>query len=89
MANKKAPKKTECPISLSDFLQHAKPLKVTLAGNDKIGEVKHFSTGSFGWNVTDKVVVEVNGVPLKVQAVCNLIVVGSKDAAADAPDQAA
>ncbi len=40
---------------------------------------KEFSTGSFGWNLTGKTMIEVTGIRLNVQIGMNLTVVGSKD----------
>jgi hypothetical protein len=42
--------------------------------------VKEFSTGSFGWNVNAKTVIEVGGRRLPVQVGLNLTVIGSKEA---------
>ena len=41
--------------------------------------MKEFSTGSFGWNLNTKVIVDVGGQPVNVQVGMNLTVVGSKD----------
>jgi hypothetical protein len=41
--------------------------------------VKEFSTGSFGWFLNDKFVIEVDGVPVKVQPSISLVIVGNKD----------
>jgi hypothetical protein len=72
--------KTECPLTRDEFLKAAKPLTVTVGGRQVVASVKEFSTGSLGWFSNDKIVVEIDGVPVKVQANLNLIVVGSKEA---------
>lgn len=72
--------KSACPISLSQFLEKAEPVKVTINGQEMIAEVKSFSTGSFGWYINGKTVIQVDGKPLSVQIGMNLTVVGSKDA---------
>lgn len=72
--------KTTCPISLTQFVEKAEPLKVTINGQDMLAEVKQFSTGSFGWYMNGKTVVTVDGKAISVQIGMNLTVVGSKDA---------
>jgi hypothetical protein len=68
------------PISRSDFLAKAEPLKVEVAGTTMVADPKEFSTGSFGWYLTGKITVSVDGKPLSVQVGANLTVVGSKEA---------
>ena len=70
-----------CPISKSDFMAKAEPLKVDVAGTMMTAEPRDFATGSFGWYLSGKVSVTVDGKPLSVQIGANLIVVGSKEAA--------
>ena len=72
--------KSPCPVSLSQFLEKAEPLKVTINGQEMLAEVKSFSTGSFGWYINGKTTVNVDGKPLSVQIGMNLTVVGSKEA---------
>ena len=45
-----------------------------------LADVKEFSTGSFGWYLNGKIVVNVDGKPCSVQVGMNLTVVGSKEA---------
>jgi hypothetical protein len=71
-----------CPISRSDFVAKAEPVKVDVAGTQMTAEAKEFSTGSFGWYLTGKVTIVVDGKPLSVQVGANLTVVGSKEAPA-------
>lgn len=70
-----------CPMSKTDFLAKAEPVKVEIAGFTMMAEPKEFSTGSFGWYLTGKVQVTVGGQPLPVQVGANLTIVGSKEAA--------
>jgi hypothetical protein len=85
---KQKDKKTECPVSRQQFLKAAKPLTLSIDGKANaeagaktvVASVKEFSTGSFGWFCNEKVTLEIDGVPVKVQANMNLIVVGSKEA---------
>lgn len=73
--------KSACPLSQSQFLEKAEPLRVVINGQEMLAEVKAFSTGSFGWYLNGKVVVTVDDKPLSVQIGMNLTVVGSKEAA--------
>jgi hypothetical protein len=74
------PPKTSCPVSLTQFLEKAEPVKVTINGQELLAEVKQFSTGSFGWYMNGKTVVQIDGRPVSVQIGMNLTIVGSKDA---------
>ena len=74
------PPKTSCPVSLSQFLEKAEPLKVVINGQEMHAEVKQFSTGSFGWYMNQKMTVSIDGKPVQVQIGMNMAVVGSKDA---------
>ncbi len=72
--------KTSCPITRSDFLQHATSVNFEIAGTPVTADPREFSTGSFGWYFTGKITMMVDGKKLPVQVGCNLTVVGSKDA---------
>jgi len=72
--------KSSCPVSQSQFLAKAEPLKITINGQEMLAEVKAFSTGSFGWYLNGKSTVSVDGKPVSIQIGMNLTVVGSKDA---------
>jgi hypothetical protein len=72
--------KSACPISQSQFLDKAEPLKVSINGQEMLAEVKSFSTGSFGWYLNGKTVVTVDGKAVSVQIGMNLTIVGSKEA---------
>jgi hypothetical protein len=74
------PAKTSCPITLTQFLEKAEPLKVTINGQEMLAEVKQFSTGSFGWYMNAKTVVSIDGKAVSVQIGMNMAIVGSKDA---------
>ncbi|MFP2930203.1 hypothetical protein ACLESO_34410 [Pyxidicoccus sp. 3LG] len=80
--------KSPCPVSLSQFLEKAEPLKVVINGQEHLAEVKSFSTGSFGWYINGKTTVTVDGKPLSVQIGMNLTVVGSKEADRGTPTPA-
>jgi len=72
--------KSPCPVTLTQFLEKAEPVKVVINGQELLAEVKSFSTGSFGWYINGKIVVQVDGKPLSVQIGMNMTVVGSKEA---------
>lgn len=72
--------KTSCPLTQAQFLEAAKPLKITIQGQDMLAEVKAFSTGSFGWYLNGKTMMEIDGKVVSVQIGMNLTVVGSKEA---------
>ena len=71
--------KTTCPITRKHFKEHAKALEVKIGDNSFLGEVKEFSTGSLGWHLNGKMVVNVGGTPVSVQIGMNLTIVGSKE----------
>jgi hypothetical protein len=71
--------KTSCPITRDQFKTGAKAVPVGIAGTTMLAEPKEFSTGSLGWYLSGKVVVDVNGTPVTVQVGLNLTIVGSKE----------
>ncbi len=72
-------KKTTCPISRSEFKTKGKPVTVSIAGVPLVAEVKEFSTGSLGWYLNGKTMIDVGGTPVSVQIGLNLTIVGSKE----------
>ena len=72
--------KTTCPVTRSQFVEKAEPLKIVVNGTELIAEVKEFSTGSFGWYLNGKVLVPIDGKNVSVQVGMNMTVVGSKEA---------
>jgi hypothetical protein len=74
------PPKTSCPVSLTQFMEKATPLKISINGQDMLAEVKSFSTGSFGWYLNGKTVIDIDGKAVSVQIGMNMTVVGSKEA---------
>ena len=73
--------KTTCPVTRTQFVEKAEPLKIIINGTELIAEVKEFSTGSFGWYLNGKTVITVDGKAVSVQIGMNMAVVGSKEAA--------
>jgi hypothetical protein len=76
-------KKTECPLTKKRFLEKAVALAVKVGDATLIAPARSFSTGSFGFQNNEKLVIVVDGVPIKVQCNVLLTVVGSKEAAAE------
>jgi hypothetical protein len=76
--------KSASPVSRSQFLEKAEPVKVSINGQEIVADKREFSTGSFGWYYNGKINITVDGKPLSVQVGLNLTVVGSKDASKDA-----
>jgi hypothetical protein len=72
--------KSACPLSKTQFLEKAEPVKVVINGQEIIADKREFSTGSFGWYFNGKITVQVDGKPLSIQVGLNLTVVGSKEA---------
>jgi len=74
------PPKTSCPVTATQFMEKAEPLKISINGQDMLAEVKSFSTGSFGWYLNGKTVISIDGKAVSVQIGMNMTVVGSKEA---------
>ncbi len=72
-------KKTSCPITRTEFAQSAKPVAVQIGDKSYTAVPKEFSTGSLGWNINDKITIDIGGKPVTVQIGMNLTVVGSKE----------
>lgn len=71
--------KSSSPITRAQFRSGAKPVTVAINGTPHLAEVKEFSTGSLGWYLNGKTVIEVDGVQVSVQIGLNLTIVGSKE----------
>lgn len=72
-------KKTVCPITREQFREGVKPVVIEIGGQKAVADPKEFSTGSLGWYLSGKTVVEVDGIPCTVQIGLNLTIVGSKE----------
>jgi hypothetical protein len=71
--------KTTCPITRQQFKEGAKPVAIAINDARLLADPREFSTGSLGWYLNGKTVVEVNGIPVTVQVGLNLTIVGSKE----------
>ncbi len=72
-------KKTTCPITRGEFRAKAKPVVVKIGDTPLQAEVKEFSTGSLGWYLNGKTMIDVGGTLVPVQIGLNLTIVGSKE----------
>jgi hypothetical protein len=81
--------KTFCSITRPQFRESAKPVTIKIGENTMIADPKEFSTGSLGWYLNGKAVMEINGVPVTVQIGMNLTIVGSKELPKDGESPAA
>jgi hypothetical protein len=72
--------KSASPVTRTQFLEKAEPVKVTINGQEIVADKREFSTGSFGWYYNGKITIPVDGKSLSIQVGLNLTVVGSKDA---------
>ena len=77
-------KKTTCPITRADFRGKAKPVAVTIGEQKLVADVKEFSTGSLGWYLNGKTMIDVGGTLVPVQVGLNLTIIGSKELPKDA-----
>ena len=73
--------KTTCPVSRAQFKEKAKAIEVVIDGTKMIAAAREFSTGSLGWNISNKMTIMVGDTPVTVQVGMNLTVVGSKELA--------
>ena len=71
--------KTICPITREQFKEQAKTMDVVINGIPMAAAAKEFSTGSLGWYLNGKTMIEVGSTPVSVQIGLNLTIVGSKE----------
>jgi len=72
--------KSPCPVTKTQFLDKAEPVKILIGSSELVADKREFSTGSFGWYYNGKTTISVDGKLLSVQVGLNLTVVGSKEA---------
>ena len=82
-------KKSTCPVSRKQFREKAQKVEVVINGQKWMAAPKEFSTNSLGWNLNEKITIDIDGVPTTVQVGLNLTLVGSKELPLDAPPAAA
>jgi hypothetical protein len=71
--------KSSLNLTRAEFRAGAKPISVVINGKELTALVKEFSTGSLGWNINEKLAVDVGGKSVMVQVGLNLTIIGSKD----------
>jgi hypothetical protein len=76
--------KTACPVTRAEFQERAKSIEVVIDGTKMIAAAREFSTGSLGWNISNKMTVMIGDKPVTVQVGLNVTVVGSKELPKDA-----
>lgn len=84
MADKKTSGKPEkkavtCPVSRDQFRKGAKPVNVSINGVPMVAMVKEFESGSLGWYLGNKTIIEIDGVQVEATIGLNLIITKSKD----------
>ncbi len=78
-------KKTNCPINREQFRSRARPVTITVCDIPMVVPTKEFSTGSLGWYLNGKTVIEIDGTPVQVQLGLSLTIIGSKELPLDIP----
>lgn len=84
-ATKKADKKDKkpkvpCPITRQQFIKDAKPITVVINGQTCVANVKEeFSSGSFGFVLSEKVPIDIGGVPVRFQGTMNLSAINAQE----------
>lgn len=77
-------RRTECPITAQEFIDHAPELDITVNGEPvRIRgtlEPRVYASGSFGWFVNGTIEIAINGKMVKFTFQPNIVAVGSKDA---------
>lgn len=69
----------KCPVTRSEFREQAQPVTVKINGAAMTALPKEFSTGSLGWHLNGKAILEVGGKQVSVQIGMNLTIIGSKE----------
>lgn len=77
MSKKK--KQKQKTITGSQFIQNAKPIDIKIDGQKLTAELKSFATGSLGWALTHKSIVNIPNIgDVEVQTQVNMVITGSK-----------
>ncbi len=69
----------KCSVTRAEFRETAQPVRVEINSAPMIALVKEFSTGSLGWYLNGKSVIDVGGKAVPVQIGINITVIGSKE----------
>ena len=68
----------EADINQADFEEKAKALNLGNALANRFADPKSFKSGSYGFFLNDKITIEIDGKPVKLQANIVLTVANSK-----------
>jgi hypothetical protein len=68
-----------CPVTREEFRNGAQAVKILVNNVEMEALPKEFSTGSFGWFLTGKIILPVGEKKVNVQIGLNLTVIGSKE----------
>jgi len=74
-------RKTVCALTREQFRLQAVDLPVQIDGISLDAAAKEFSTGSLGWNLSEKRDLKVGDTTVRVQIGLNVTIIGSKEAA--------
>jgi hypothetical protein len=69
----------KCPVTRSEFRDAAQPVEVVINGIPMMAQIKEFSTGSLGWYLNGKSVIDVGDKKVSVQIGMNITIIGSKE----------
>jgi hypothetical protein len=74
-----APKdERSCALTLEEFLKAAKPISVKIGDQTLTANVKHFSTGSYGFYLNAPITLLVGDTAVEFQVGCNITARNSK-----------
>jgi hypothetical protein len=79
-AVQKQDKGPKFPMTAEEFLAKASVLTIKIGEETKAAAPRQFSSGSVGYNLSDKVTIMIDGKPVKFQVGVNIIAIGSKPA---------
>ena len=68
----------KCPLTQAEYLDQAKAFALQIGMTGLVLEPKVFASGSVGFYVSGKVVINIGDTPVTHQASFNLVAVGSK-----------
>jgi len=68
-----------CPVTRDEFRGNAKAITITVNDVEMEAQPKEFSTGSFGWYLTGKIMLPVGEKKVNVQIGLSLTIIGSKE----------
>lgn len=76
--SKKITEKKSCPVTFDQFEKAGETCVAVINSNTIVGTLKEFSTGSFGYNLNGKILLDIGGKQVPFQVTGNIIAIGSK-----------